>query len=121
MTIDVAPGVVFTKIAVEMIDVLIELDAISDAYGFRPVITGAGDTQYPKGKVHDMGYAIDVRTSNIKHPKRFVDDLREALGFLSPHYVVLYGDPAHKDHIHIGFSWWFSLEERVKRGDDPGV
>lgn len=115
MAIQIAKNVRFKKIPFEMIAMF---DAISKAaakQGCEPTITGAAYESYPKGKVHDRGYAIDVRTFDIPDPLAYAEDITIRLGSLSPHYTVLYGDVGHTDHIHIGFAWWFSRDEVRKR------
>jgi len=98
----------FKVIPYEMVVMFDALLACGKVQGVQPVITGAGNENYPKGKVHDQGYAIDVRTSNLPNPAAFAEGLKYTLGSLSSRYKVLYGDPAHLDHIHIGFSWYFA-------------
>jgi len=90
---------------VVMFDALL---ACGKVQGVQPVITGAAYENYPKGKVHDQGYAVDVSTSNLPDPRAFAEGLDKVLGSLSSRYKVLYGDPAHLDHIHIGFSWYYA-------------
>ena len=106
--IQVLENVRFKVIPYEMVVMFDALLACGKVQGFQPVITGASDENYPVGKVHDQGYAIDVRTSNIPDVKAFVEGLHNCLGSLSPRYKVLYGDPSHLDHIHIGFSWHYA-------------
>ena len=106
--IQVLENVRFKVIPYEMVVMFDALLACGKVQGFQPVITGAGNENYPIGKVHDQGYAIDVRTSNIPDVKAFVEGLHRTLGSLSPRYKVLYGDPKHLDHIHIGFSWYYA-------------
>ena len=106
--IQVLKNVRFKAIPYEMVAMFDALLAVGRVQGVQPVITGASYENYPVGKVHDQGYAIDVRTSNIPDVKGFVEGLRYTLGSLSPRYKVLYGDPTHLDHIHIGFSWYYA-------------
>ena len=101
-------NVVFRIMPFEMLGMF---DAVLSAGCYQGIcaeITGAGNEDYPKGKVHAQGYAIDVAVKNIPDIKRFVLYLNEFLGLLNPHYKVLYGDDAHLDHIHIGFSWYWA-------------
>ena len=98
----------FLFIPFEMIQMF---DAVLSAgcdQGIQPVITGAGNEDYPKGKVHAMGYGLDIGIKNIPDIKRFVLYIEEFLGLLDPHYKVLWGDDEHLDHIHIGFSWYWA-------------
>lgn len=106
--IKIAENTRFKVIPYEMVVMFDALLAAGKVHGVQPVITGAGNENYPKGKVHDQGYALDVRVRNLKDPKAFAQGLRYALGSLSPRYKVLYGDPGHLDHIHIGFSWYYA-------------
>ena len=105
-------GVEFRKIPVEMLFMFHAVMKAADAQGVAPTITGAAYNGYPAGKVHDQGYAIDVRVRDVPDPASYAETIRSILGAVSPHYVVLYGDEGHRDHIHIGFAWAFSSEAR---------
>lgn len=102
----------FSKIPPEMLPMFHAIDIYAKQQGVAATITGAADENYPVGKVHDRGYAIDVRVYDIPAPWQYADSVRRYLRAVSPHYVVLFGDRKHLDHIHIGFSWWFSRENR---------
>lgn len=115
MAIRVAPGVQFKLIPVEMLDMFYSILNAAATQGVEPVITGAAGPEYPDGKVHDAGYAIDVRSSNLPSADTFAADVATYLGAVSPHYKVLYGDAEHTDHIHIGFAWWYSRRESRRR------
>jgi len=115
MAIEILPTVRFKKIPLELITVFEALLHVSILYGETPVITGAAYEGYPVGNVHDRGYAVDVRTRNLSDPQRFAEAVERYLWAVSPHYVVLYGDPAHRDHIHIGYAWYFSYDSRKER------
>ena len=115
MAIKIGPATVFRCIPFEMLIAMYELLYAGELQNIEPVITGAADEHYPVGKVHDRGYAIDVRTSNLPDPQKFADQLSDRLGVVDPHFKVLYGDPAHLDHIHIGYSWWYSRDEVRRR------
>jgi len=106
--IQVKKGVVFKVIPYEVVLIFDALLAAGKVHGVQPVITGAGGENYPKGKVHDQGYAVDVRTSNLPDPKGFAEGIDKVLRAVSPHYKVLYGDPGHLNHIHIGYSWFYA-------------
>lgn len=101
-----APKVHFKHIPWEMVDMFRAVLLAAESQGVRAIITGAAGKAYPKGKVHAEGYGIDVRTSGIPDPGGFAGDIRRTLRAVSPHYVVLYGDEQHLDHIHIGFAWF---------------
>jgi len=106
--ITIRDNVRFEIIPFEMLGMF---DAVLSAgcdQGINVEITGAGNENYPKGKVHAEGYAIDVSVQNIPDIERFVLYLNEFLGLLNPHYKVLWGDAGHLDHIHIGFSWYWA-------------
>lgn len=113
--IEVLPNVRFKKIPVEMFAMFYAISRAAEEQGTYATITGAAYENYPKGKVHDRGYAIDVRVSGIPYPWQYASSIRSFLRAVSPYYVVLFGDPKHRNHIHIGFSWWFSLEEQRRR------
>lgn len=98
----------FKVIPYEMVIMFDALLACGKVHKVQPVITGASYENYPKGKVHDQGYGIDVGVKNLSNPKGFAADIKRVLGSLSPHYKVLYGDKKHLDHIHIGFSWYYA-------------
>lgn len=115
MAIQIKGCVRFKIIPFEMLAVFKALILAGESQGVDPVITGASYENYPIGKVHDRGYAVDVRTSNLPNPAAFAISVSIQLGAVSPYYVVLYGDRQHCDHIHIGFSWWFSRDETRRR------
>ena len=106
--IQVEKNVRFKYIPYEMVVIFDALLAVGKVHGVQPVITGAAYENYPIGKVHDQGYGLDVRVRGLKDPEAFAQGLRYALGTLSPHYKVLYGDTGHKTHIHIGFAWHYA-------------
>ena len=106
--IQVEKGVRFRYIPYEMVVMFDALLACGKVQGVEPVITGAAYENYPVGKVHDQGYAVDVRTSNLPDPKGFAEGIDKVLRAVSPHYKVLYGDPSHLNHIHIGYSWFYA-------------
>lgn len=118
MAINILPNVRFRIIPVEMIDMFYAILTAGVRQGIEPTITGAAYDHYPRGKVHDRGYAIDVRTFDVPDPGAYADSIRYDLRAVSPYYVVLYGDPKHRNHIHIGFSWWFSWDETRKREEN---
>lgn len=105
-----AKDVTFKHIPYEMVHMFMAILLAAERQGVQPVITGAAGTFYPEGKVHRMGYAIDVRTLNLKDPRPFVHDVETYLRTVSPYYKVLYGNDKHLDHIHIGFSWYYARE-----------
>lgn len=112
MAIRVEKNVRFKIIPVEMIAMFEAILHAAAKQGVEPTITGAAYECYPKGKVHDQGYAIDVRTFNIPDPRLYAEDITIELGAVSPHFAVLYGDKQHRDHIHIGFAWYFSRDNQ---------
>lgn len=112
MAIIIEKNVRFKIIPVEMIAMFDAILGAAAKQGCEPTITGASYESYPVGKVHDRGYAIDVRTFDIPDPKRYAQDIAIELGAVSPHFAVLYGDKQHCDHIHIGFAWFFSHDNQ---------
>lgn len=112
MAIKIAENVRFKIIPLEMLDMFQAILNAATSQGVEPTITGAADENYPKGKVHDQGYAIDIRIADIPDPGQYAEDIAKKLRAVSPYYKVLYGDPAHLDHIHIGFSWYHSRDNR---------
>ena len=67
------------------------------------VITGIQNEDYPLYKSHHMGFALDVRATNLEDPRKFADRLRSLLGIYHPKDLkVLFGDEDHLDHIHVG-------------------
>jgi len=112
MAIKIEPQVRFKIIPFEMINMFEAILFAAGKQGVEPTITGAAFEDYPKGKVHDQGYAIDIRVFDIPDPGVYAHEIVQYLGTVSPHYKVLYGDPAHLDHIHIGFAWYFSRDNQ---------
>lgn len=117
MAIKISENVRFKIIPVEMLSMFEAILNAAAKQGKEPTITGASYEAYPKGKVHDRGYAIDIRTFDIPDPHVYAEDITIELGAVSPHYVVLYGDERHTDHIHIGFSWFYSHDNRREVND----
>jgi len=112
MAIKIEPNVVFRIIPLEMTKMFEAILFAAEAQGIEATITGASDEHYPKGKVHDQGYAIDVRILDVPDPWTYVAGIENYLRAVSPHYKVLYGDPEHLDHIHIGFAWYFARDNQ---------
>jgi len=112
MAIKIESQVRFKIIPFEMFKMFEVILSAAEEQGVEPTITGAAFEDYPKGKVHDQGYAIDVRVSDIPDPHLYADHIEQYLRAVSPHYKVLYGDPQHLDHIHIGFAWYFSRDNQ---------
>ena len=107
MAIKVLENVRFKIIPYEMITMFEAILWAAERQGVEPTITGAAFENYPKGKVHDAGYAIDIRIVDIEKPHVYALEIENYLLAVSQHYKVLYGDPKHLDHIHIGFAWGF--------------
>jgi len=110
--IKVKDSVRFRYIPYEMVCMFDALLSMGRHQGVQPIITGAADEDYPEGKVHAEGYALDVSTSNLSDPDAFARGLRVYLGAVGPHYLVLYGDEEHKNHIHVGFAWYYARRLR---------
>ena len=72
------------------------------------VITGWQDPSYRPNGAHADGRAIDLRIWNLADPNKLADHLKAKLYPLSKHYIILWGDDGHRDHIHVGYH----LEER---------
>lgn len=117
MAIQILPNVRFRLIPLEMMHMFWAISFAAAKQGIEPTITGAAYESYPQGKVHDRGYAIDVRTAGVPDPENYAYTIRRYLETVSPHYVVLYGDKQHLNHIHIGFAWWFATDEIRRRED----
>ena len=112
MAIKVLEKVRFKIIPREMLTMFGAILWAADRQGKEPTVTGAAYENYPKGKVHDQGYAIDVRIADIEKPYVYALDIENYLLAVSQHYKVLYGDPTHLDHIHIGFAWAFAHDNQ---------
>ena len=86
----------------EIVPILEALSIYETAYD--PItITGWQDLTYRPDGAHADGRAIDIRTRDHKDPDSLAEFLRDALFPISPHYILLWGDAGHKDHIHIGY------------------
>ena len=66
-------------------------------------ITGWQDPTYRPDGAHADGRAIDLRTYDQPDADYMAMFLRDALYPLSNHYVIMWGDEGHHDHIHVGF------------------
>lgn len=87
----------------ELVILLSTLETMARYEKTDVVITGIQGEDYPKGRSHQLGYAVDVRTKGIENPRVFARRLSSVLGIYNPKDVkVLYGDPQHLDHIHVG-------------------
>lgn len=108
----IVPGVVIERLPRQLLWMLLEIDMAADECGEQVWISGCQEPKvYPEGKVHRMGYAVDLRVWNLIDPDTFVAHLRHELPE-SEHFKVLYGDEGHLDHIHVGYSWSFAGSER---------
>jgi len=72
-------------------------------HGETLTITGADDTIYPIGGIHQAGYAWDLRIHDIHAPAQLASWLLVQLKAIDKNYKVLYGDPGHLDHIHVAW------------------
>ena len=90
------------EIRAEMVQVL-EALAIFEGNNHTVTITGWQDLAYMPGRAHADGRAIDLRTHDQPDPNMLAQFLKDALYPLSPHYIILWGDGGHQDHIHVGF------------------
>lgn len=93
------PSVRVLRIRSEMLPVLQALDG----YVIEVTITGWQDPSYRPDGAHADGRAIDLRTWDQPDADGLATWLRTQLYPLSPHYIVLWGDEGHKDHIHVGY------------------
>lgn len=86
----------------EMVPVL-EALSIYEGSNHSVTITGWQDPTYRPDGAHADGRAIDLRTRDQKDPDLLAQYLKDALYPLSPHYIILWGDTGHLDHIHVGY------------------
>jgi len=68
-----------------------------------PMVTSACDGQHMIGSFHSDGLAWDWRTWGLKDPGATADRIRIRARQLNPRYDIVFGDPAHLDHIHSEF------------------
>ena len=90
------------RLRAEMVPVL-EALSIYETDNHEVTITGWQDETYTPGRAHADGRAIDLRTYDQPDPGMMAQFLKDALYPLSPHYIVLWGDDEHHDHLHVGF------------------
>ena len=72
-------------------------------YTSEVTVTGWQDLSYRPDGAHADGRALDLRVWDQASPSRLAQHLKDELYPLSPHYIVLWGDKGHKDHIHVGY------------------
>ena len=90
------------EIKASMVPVL-EALSIFEGSNHKVTITGWQDLTYRSDGAHADGRAIDLRTYDQPDPGMMAQFLKDALYPLSPHYIVLWGDDEHHDHLHVGF------------------
>ena len=71
--------------------------------GHSVTVTGWQDQTYRFDGAHADGRALDLRVWNHKDPDLLAKALEDKLYPVSEHYVVLWNDEGHKDHIHVGY------------------
>lgn len=85
---------------------LVLIDAMLSAeaeFGLDAYITGAAYEKYPKGELHDQGFAWDIRIHNIEDRVGYVCFLHTRLKSVDSRFHILYGDVEHTDHIHVEY------------------
>ena len=71
--------------------------------GLIPVVTSACDGRHMVGSFHPDGLAWDWRVWGLKDPGSTADRIRVRARLTSKNYDIVFGDPAHLDHIHSEF------------------
>jgi len=72
-------------------------------YKVTPTITSGADGQHKKNSLHYKGLAWDFRIWGVSDPGALARRLRLMLKSIDECFDVVYGDPAHRDHIHIEY------------------
>ena len=67
------------------------------------VITGWAGRPYRPDGAHADNRGLDLRTRDREDADELAQYLRDGLYPISPHYIVLWGDAGHRDHIHVGY------------------
>lgn len=70
---------------------------------FIPTVTSADDGKHHPNSWHYKGLGWDWRIWGLKDVEDTVSRIREKLEFIDPRYNIIFGDPAHLDHIHSEF------------------
>jgi hypothetical protein len=68
-----------------------------------PVVTSACDGRHMAKSLHYEGLGWDWRIWGLKDPGATADRIRIRARELNPRYDIVFGDPAHLDHIHSEF------------------
>ena len=77
---------------------------VFDEQNVVPVLTGASYEDYPAGSDHAMGLAWDWRIWDLVDVPLAVGRIYLELFSVSDAFYVLYGDPDHIDHFHVGYN-----------------
>jgi hypothetical protein len=103
MKVIVKEGVIFKEVNARLMHLCVTSSWIWDEYGSIPVITSANDGKHMATSLHYKDLAWDLRVKNLPDPQQMADRLREMLNVKHHDYDVLFGDEAHKDHIHVEY------------------
>lgn len=73
-----------------------------DKYGYDCEITSSVDGDHMVGSFHPKGKALDYKTNHVS-TVIMLKIAAEVRGKLGPDFDVLFGDPNHKNHMHVEF------------------
>lgn len=106
MLITLKEGVIIKEVNRPFIDVCITLSRVWSDFGHGyPTMTSAYDGKHEVNSYHYKALAWDWRIWGLSQTeaetvaRRLRDELRQ----ISAAFDVIYGDPAHKDHIHVEY------------------
>ncbi len=89
-------GVSIKQIKPEIIIGLMVAETICAKHGVELVVTSGSEGKHGKGSLHFCGFAVDIRTRNLKDEVQFTQDLRNALN--NEFDIVLEGNHVHMEY-----------------------
>ncbi len=99
------PGILFSVGEVSVVPVTWKAmrlcDFICTSYGYELYVTSLMRKKVRKFSFHATGLAFDARTRKMGADAwDIANELRE---YLKDGFQIIYGDPKHRDHIHVEF------------------
>lgn len=116
MLINVKNGVFISVINDHFITVCGVVSMVFGDQGHIPWLTSAADGKHIEGSYHPVGLAWDFRTRGVSDAYTVADLIRKRLREVDSCYDVVYGDPQHRDHIHIEYDRRRAEKLRGKEG-----
>lgn len=103
MKINIKPGVVIKEINGQLLHVCVTIFYVWNKRGAIPTMTSAAEGSHGPQSLHPLGLAWDWRVWGVPDIKEAVAELGSLLNKEGNDYDVVYGDPAHLDHVHVEY------------------